>query len=150
MPQTNAEPAGKYCIYSSVLSTWCISCRRTHRPEIPQHFRQYSAKSFEFRLAKKLLHKSQDSNIWFIKIVEILQTYNMTNPFDLMENPQKRTVKKNFPKRKWKHFGRKSPGRYCRKELPEMLGNINSYYWQTSFSLDHLKGNPKRIWKRRW
>ena len=57
--------------------------------------------SLEFRLAKRqLLHKNQDSNSWFIKIVEILQKYNIENPFDLLETPPKKSTGKETTKRK--------------------------------------------------
>ena len=47
--------------------------------------------SLELNLAKRqLLHKNENPNSWFIKILEILTNYNLPNPLELLEHPPKK------------------------------------------------------------
>ena len=102
--------------------------------------------SLEFRLAKRqLLHKNQDSNSWFIKIAEILQKYNLENPFDLLENPPKRALEKKLQKENERILDKETSGGDSREELTEIPGNINSYTRKTSSGMDQHERKSKRI-----
>ena len=61
--------------------------------------------SLEFKLAKRqLLHKDENSNSWFIKILEILSKYDLPNPLELLEHPPKKEHWKRTYKKKMKEF----------------------------------------------
>ena len=101
--------------------------------------------SLEFRLAKRqLLHKNQDSNSWFIKIAEILQKYNLENPFDLLENPPKKEHwKRNYKKKMKEYWTKKHQEEIAEKSSLKFLGTSTPTPAKPHLVWTSTKENPK-------
>ena len=91
----------------------------------------------EFRLAKRqLLHKDENSNSWFMKILEILTKYNLPNPLELLENPPKKEHWKRTYKKKMKDF-------WSKKQTDEIAEMSSLKFLGTTAS---TPGKPHLVW----